>query len=207
MWIYFLAGAAYGFAAGAQPGPLNAYLMSITLRHGFRRALPATFAPLISDAFIVALMLFILTRIPFALIRWLHLLGGVFVLYLAWDAWQTFRNFERAEEQARSHAVESLWKAAVINLLNPNPYLGWSLVLGPLVLQGWHSSPRDGVAVGVGFYGALIGTTILIVLLFDFARSSGPRVARALVAISAVALGCFGLYQLWLGAAGAHLDG
>jgi threonine/homoserine/homoserine lactone efflux protein len=204
MWLYFIAGVAYGFAAGAQPGPLNAYLLSVTLRHGFRRALPATFAPVISDAFIIALTLLILTRIPFALIRWLHLMGGGFVLYLAWDAWRTFRNFAGAEARARSSAVQSVWKAAVINLLNPNPYLGWSLVLGPMVLRGWHSAPRDGVAIVVGFYGALVGTTILIVLLFDFARNSGPHIAKQLVAVSAIALAAFGLYQLWLGAAGAN---
>jgi threonine/homoserine/homoserine lactone efflux protein len=205
MWLYLMAGAAYGFAAGVQPGPLNAYLMSVTLRHGFRRALPATFAPLFSDAFIVALMLFILARIPTGLIRWLHLLGGAFVLYLAWDAWRTFRHFERAEEQAHSHPVRSAWNATIINLLNPNPYLGWSLVLGPLLLRGWHSAPRNGVAVALGFYGALIGTTILIVLLFDFARNSGPRVVRILVMVSAIALAGFGIYQFWLGIVAKHL--
>jgi threonine/homoserine/homoserine lactone efflux protein len=202
MWIYFIAGAAYGFAAGAQPGPLNAYLMSITLRHGFRRALPATLAPLFSDAIIVSLMLFLLVRMPLALVRWLHILGGAFVLYLAWDAWRTFRNFANAEESGRLHAVHSVWKAAMINLLNPNPYLGWSLVLGPLLLRGWRSAPRNGMAVGIGFYGALISTTILIVLLFDFARNSGPRVAQALVACSSIALAVVGVFQLWLGVTG-----
>jgi threonine/homoserine/homoserine lactone efflux protein len=204
MWLYLMAGAAYGFAAGAQPGPMNAYLLSVTLRHGFRRALPATFAPLFSDAFIVALTLFILVRIPQGLIRWLHVLGGLFVLYLAWDAWRTFRHFEHAEEQARAHPVRSMWNATMINLLNPNPYLGWSLVLGPLVLRGWHSSPRNGVAVALGFYGALVGTTILVVLLFDYARNSGPRVVRQLVMISAIALAAFGVYQLWLGMVAQH---
>ena len=203
MWTYLIAGVVYGFAAGAQPGPLNAYLMSVTLRHGFRRALPAAFAPLLSDAFIVTLMLFLLSRIPAAMIRWLHVVGGVFVLYLAWDAWRTYRHFDAAQEQAKSHIVESVWKATVINLLNPNPYLGWSLVLGPLVLRGWREAPRDGVAVGVGFYGALVGTTIAIVWLFDIARNAGQRVARTLVALSSVALAAFGVYQLWLGVAGA----
>ena len=93
MWIYFLAGAAYGFAAGAQPGPLNAYLLSITLRHGFRRALPATLAPLFSDAIIVSVMLFLLMRMPVGLIRWLHLFGGAFVLYLAWGSYMVLGVF------------------------------------------------------------------------------------------------------------------
>ena len=196
MWLYFLAGAAYGFAAGAQPGPLNAYLLTVTLQHGFRRALPAAFAPLVSDAFIVALTLFVLTRVPTGFIRWLHLLGGIFVLYLAWGAWQAFRQF--ATKQQEANAVQSVWKAVVINLLNPNPYLGWSLVLGPLLLRGWHSSHGEGIAVVVGFYGALVGTTIAVVLLFHLAGRMGPRVARQLVAVSAIALACFGGYQLYL---------
>jgi threonine/homoserine/homoserine lactone efflux protein len=171
-------------------------LLSVTLRHGFRRALPAAFEPLVSDAFIVSLTLFVLTRIPFGFIRWLHLLGGAFVLYLAWGAWRAFREFGTKPE---SSAVQSVWKAVVINLLNPNPYLGWSLVLGPLLLRGWHEAHRDGIAVAVGFYAALVGTTVLVVLLFAFARRAGPRVARDLVAASAVALAGFGVYQLWLG--------
>ena len=197
MWFYLLAGAAYGFAAGAQPGPLNAYLMSLTLRHGFRRALPAAFAPLLSDAVIVALTLFVLVRIPFGFIRWLHLFGGVFVLYLAYDAWRTFRNFQAADQTDQS-AVRSVWSAAIINLLNPNPYLGWSLVLGPLLLQGWRKAPQDGIAIVAGFYAALVGTTILVVLLFHFARQTGTRVVRFLISVSAAALACFGVYQLWL---------
>ncbi|HEY3927423.1 MAG TPA: hypothetical protein VGL89_03520 [Candidatus Koribacter sp.] len=153
---------------------------------------------MLSDAFIIALTLSILTRIPFAFIRGLHLLGGLFVLYLAWDAWSTFRHFDAATAAAQSHAVESVWKAVVINLLNPNPYLGWSLVLGPLRLRGWHAAPRNGLAIGAGFYFALVGTTILVVLVFDLARNTGPRVARQLLAISVLALAAFGAYQLWL---------
>ncbi len=202
MWAYCIAGLMYGFAAGAQPGPLNAYLMSVTLRRGFKRAAPAACAPLISDAFIIALTLTVLSRLPDAFLRWLHLLGGAFVLYLAWDAWRTYTPFEAAEESAQAHAVESVWKATVINLLNPSPYLGWSLVLGPFLLRGWREAHRNGVALVLGFYFALVGTTLLVVWLFDFARNAGPRVAKALVAVSSVVLAGFGVYQLWLGVRG-----
>ena len=99
--------------------------------------------------------------------------------------------------------AQSIWKATLINLLNPNPYLGWSLVMGPLILRGWREAPRDGFAVGLGFYAALVGTTILIVWLFDFARKAGNRVSRALVAFSSLVLAAFGAYQLWLSAMAA----
>jgi hypothetical protein len=45
----------------------------------------------------------------------------------------------------------------------------------------------------------MILATAAILVLFAAARSLGSRVARALVGISALALGVFGLYQLWSG--------
>jgi threonine/homoserine/homoserine lactone efflux protein len=35
-----------GLPAAAQPGPLQAYLLGLTMRRGWRRALPAALAPL-----------------------------------------------------------------------------------------------------------------------------------------------------------------
>jgi len=37
-----------------------------------------------------------------------------------------------------------------------NLYLGWSLILGPIVLGGWHKSPAKGFALIVAFYATLI---------------------------------------------------
>ena len=47
----------------------------------------------------------------------------------------------------------------------------------------------------------LIGELAAIILVFGTAAKLGPRVNRALLGISAIALFCFGIYQLWLGAA------
>jgi hypothetical protein len=44
-----------------------------------------------------------------------------------------------------------------------------------------------------------LGTTILV---FSSARQLGPRVNRTLLGLSALALFCFGLYQLWKGIVG-----
>jgi hypothetical protein len=50
-----------------------------------------------------------------------------------------------------------------------------------------------------GFYFAMVSGLTLLVVLFGAARQLGPRLSRALLGISALALLGFGLYQLWLG--------
>jgi threonine/homoserine/homoserine lactone efflux protein len=86
-----------------------------------------------------------------------------------------------------------------VNLLNPNPYLAWSLVMGPLLLAGWREAPAHGVAFLIGFYVTLVLTLAGFIVLFGQARDLGPRVGRGLVGLSAVALAGLGCYQIWSG--------
>jgi threonine/homoserine/homoserine lactone efflux protein len=197
--VYLISGIIYGFAAAVQPGPLSAYLVSQSLRAGWRRTLPAAFAPLISDGPIALLALIILRSVPPRLVMWLRLLGGVFVIYLAAAAWKAWRNYRAGQADAASSAYRNVLKAATVNLLNPNPFLGWTLVLGPLALKGWRESPLSGIAVIVGFYAAMIASLAAIILVFHATGSLGQRVNRLLIGVSAVALVLFGFYQLWLG--------
>jgi hypothetical protein len=46
----------------------------------------------------------------------------------------------------------------------------------------------------------LIVCSSVIIVLFGSFKKFGSRVTRVLIGISAVALGCFGAYQLWSGA-------
>ena len=199
MTVYLLAGLTYGFAAAVQPGPLTAFLISQALTSGWRRALPGALAPLISDGPIAILVLLVLSTMPVGLIHWLRLLGGAYLLYLAAGAWRTWRRYDAAMATATRSGELGLLKAATVNLLNPNVYLGWSLVLGPLLLRGWSESPANGVALVASFYAAIVACLAGIVLLFHAARRIGPVVNRALVGLSAIALAGFGAYQLWLG--------
>jgi threonine/homoserine/homoserine lactone efflux protein len=200
MLPYLILGTTYAFAAAVQPGQLQAYLISQTLANGWRRTLPAAFAPILSDAPIVALVLLVLTRVPPLFVYLLQLAGGVFILYLAAGAFKVWRDDSGGAVASSAPPHQTLIKAAVVNLLNPNPYLGWTLVLGPLVLKAWHQSPTNAAALVAAFYATLVVTTAGIIILFASARSLGPRVARQLVGISALALAAFGLYQLWSGA-------
>ena len=199
MSTYLILGMAYAFAAAVQPGPLQTYLISQTLSHGWRRTLPAAFSPLISDGPVIVLVLLVLSRVPAWLAQGLRLAGGVFVLYLAWGAARAWRGYGT---QKMAPAPSSLLRAALVNVLNPNPYISWSLVLGPLLLKGWREAPANGVALLVGFYGTMVLSLAGTIALFAAARNLGPRVTRVLIGLSSVALACFGCYLLWSGVGG-----
>jgi threonine/homoserine/homoserine lactone efflux protein len=199
MWTYLASGIAYGFAAAVTPGPLSMYLMSQAVRHGWRRALPAAFAPLISDGPIAVLVLIVLSAVPPMLVNYLRLIGGAFLFYLAFEAWQSWRAFDSEIEILESTKPKCLREAAIINWLNPNPYLGWSIFLGPAVIGGWDRSPSNGIALLLGFYVTIVVAAIGIIVLFAAARTFGPKVRRNLIGFSSIALACLGIYQLWLG--------
>ena len=94
MWLYILQGIGYGFAAAAQPGPFQTYLISQTLLNGWKRTLPAAFAPLLSDGPIIAFSLLLLSQVPPWFQRFLYIAGGVFVLYLAYGNYKSWKDFD-----------------------------------------------------------------------------------------------------------------
>jgi threonine/homoserine/homoserine lactone efflux protein len=202
MITYLALGSTYAFAAAVQPGPLQTYLLSQVLRAGWRRTLPAIFAPLLSDGPIIVLVLVVLSRLPAWWMSALQLGGGGFLLYLAAGAARAFRDHVDRPAAPPPSGARGLLTAALVNFLNPNPYLGWSLVMGPLLLKGWRESPANGVALVAAFYGTMVLTLAGIIAVFTGAAQLGPRIGRALVAVSAVALAAFGVFELWAGTRG-----
>ena len=199
MWLYILQGIGYGLAAAAQPGPFQTYLISQTLLNGWKRSLPAAVAPLLSDGPIIALCLLVLSQVPPWLQRFLYIAGGLFLLYLAYGAYKAWKNFDPSIPSVETTPQQSILKAALINVLNPNPYIFWSLVTGPILVAGWRETPIYGLGFMAGFYITMILGFSALIIVFGSTRQLGTKVNRALLGISAIALFCFGLVQLWLG--------
>jgi threonine/homoserine/homoserine lactone efflux protein len=199
MLLYLLQGAAIGFSAGMTPGPLLAYFSSCSLRHGWRRTLPAAFAPLLSDIPIIALVLLILTRMPDWFLATVRVAGGVFILWLAARASREARHPGGAAQPAAGAPQTTLRDAVVMNLLNPNPYIFWGASLGPILIAGWRVSPAHGIAFAGAFYGVMIGCYIGWIWLFGNARRLGARAALWINRLAAAAMALFGLYQIFQG--------
>ena len=199
MLSYLLFGMSYAFAAGIQPGPLQTYFISQTLKNGWRKTLPAALAPVLSDLPIVLLILFVLNNVPDNFIVVLRIIGGLFLVFLAYKAFKSWREYEADQKVPESSGKQTLFGAVAVNLVNPNPYLGWSLIMGPIFLEGWNIAPTNGIALVIGFYSTLVITLAGTIILFAFARRLGPKVIKFLLGLSSLVLLLFGIYQLWLG--------
>jgi threonine/homoserine/homoserine lactone efflux protein len=195
---YFIFGISYSFACVVQPGPFQAFLFSQSIRNGWRKTIPLVFAPLISDLPIIILVIFVLTNIPHVVLQILQCFGGIFLFFLAFKAYNRMRSIDKSNKENTSQ-YGNLFNAVVVNLLNPNPYLGWSLVMGPMLINGWSVSPIYGVALLVGFYSSMIIYSTIMIAFFAATGNLGPRLNKILVSISIIAFVFFGFYQLWSG--------
>jgi len=196
MTKYMVIGAGFAFAAAVQPGPLQAYLLSRVAAIGWRKTLPASFSPLLSDGPIAFLALFVLGRLsPFAE-SVLRAAGGVLLIYLALRVFRQWRNKPAESVEPPARVPRTLVEAALVNVLNPNPYLGWTLVLGPIVLDAWRQSPMRGVAVVASFYATMVVMLGALIFVFGAARFLGPKLQRVLLPVSAAILAVLGIYQL-----------
>lgn len=193
---YALIGSGFALAAALQPGPLQAFLFSSVAQNGWKRTLPASFSPLISDGPIALLSLLLISRMPDAALTALRAGGGLFLIYLAWSSYRQWRHQPGSETESGNPAPRTLLRAATVNLLNPNPYLGWSLVLGPALISAWQHSPVIGYTLIVSFYGTMVVALACIIALFGTTQFLGPAGRRALLLASSIILAALGVYQI-----------
>jgi len=196
---YALIGCTLAFTAAIQPGPTQAYLLSRVASIGWRRTLPAALFPLISDGPIALIALLILGQLPVAMQSGLRLAGGLLLLYFASRSFIQWLHPEPTSTERHDKAPRTILEAAIVNLLNPNPYIGWTLILGPIVVAAWNEAPGSGVAVVGAFYITMIVTLALLIYGFGTARLLGPRFQRWLQLLSGILLAILGVYQGYIG--------
>ena len=199
MWIYLIQGIGFGFAAASQIGPFQTFLISQALTRGWKRALPGAFAPFLSDGPIILLSVLVLSQLPDWAQRVMYILGGIFVLYLAYGSYKSWRNFDETLAHPELSGQQTILKAAMTNALSPGAYLFWMFVTGPILVQGWRETPINGLGLLIGFYTTFIICLIAMIIVFGAASRLGPKLNRTLLGLSCIVLFGFGLFQLWKG--------
>lgn len=180
LWALFTAGALLGLAEGLKPGPLNTLVISETLRHDWKAGTKVALSPLITDAPIITIS---------ALLWWtatgldgvstvLYLAGAAFLTYLGVDG---LRSPAPALERDAAADVtpDSLRRGVITNLLNPNPWLFWTLAGAPFLVAAWKQAPLMPLGFVFGFLGMLIGTKTLFAIALD--RAKGLLTERGLL--------------------------
>jgi len=196
---FILKAISIGFSAGVTPGPLQAVFLSLAMKGGWKKALPAAFAPIVSDGPVMLLVLLVLNNLPDQFLLTLQIAGAIFLLYLAWDAFKAFRNYQAIEEIQTISGWGTLLKATLMNILGPGPWLFWSLINGPNLLQAWEIAPWWGILYISSFYGVFILTNIALIVLFSSMRKMGEKVRRVLLLLSAILLVGFAVYSFLQG--------
>ena len=201
--FYSLLGFSLGLSAGLAPGPLLALVIQRTLRYGAASGLRIALAPLITDLPIVILALLVISRLPEIALHGLMAAGGLFVLWLAWDAWRETGAGLTASAETPT-AQQDFLRGALVNFLNPHPYLFWGTVGAPIVIQAWEQSPWQAAGFVFMFYLMLVGSKVVLALILGRFRGMPAHLYHRAMQFSALLLlaaGVWMLYAAWQGVA------
>lgn len=173
-------GLSLGLGAGLAPGPLLVLVVRTTLERGFATGARIAAAPLVSDAPIVVLCVLVLRELPEDALAGLSLAGALFVGWLAWDAL-------RAGPAEPGADGADLRRAVLVNALSPHPWLFWTTVGGPLLVDAGNRSVPLAAAFLGSFYATLVGAKVAVAALVEGSRRRGrlrlfPRAVAVRVA-------------------------
>lgn len=168
--IYFLsAGILFGLSAGFAPGPLLALVVSETLHHGMKSGLKIAIAPIITDLPIIALTVFVLTKLSYynILLGFISLMGGSIVCYLGYDSLKT----NAVSVELKPTHSKSLKKGILVNAANPHPYLFWLSIGAPTMIKGAQQHAFLAIIFVACFYIFLVGSKVILAILVGKSRA------------------------------------
>jgi threonine/homoserine/homoserine lactone efflux protein len=193
---FLSAGILLGLSAGFAPGPLLAFVIAESLRHGGPAGVKASLAPIVTDIPIVVVTMFLLSRLSHSqeMLGGLSVIGGLFVLFLGWGHIRS-RGLETDSEQPPPE--HSLRKGAIINALSPHPYLFWLTVGGPITWRAMEQGILPASLFIGSFYFFLLGSKIAVAVAVGRSRRFlGGKVTRLAMRVLGLLLCLLGLALL-----------
>ena len=194
-------GVTLGVVEGVKPGPLLTVVIRETLSGGFRAGVRAAAAPLFTDGpMILASLLaagWIATQ-P-AVLLLISVLGALFLVKMGVEC---FSIEPPKVELSDTSTSGSLRRGVLSNLLNPNVYVFWFLIGGPLMASAAVEEPLAPVAYALAFIFTLVMAKVTIAWMFDRSRGQlsvqGYRIALGVCGIAMLGFAAGFVYQAYL---------
>lgn len=165
---FLITGILFGLSAGLTPGPMLTLVISESMRKGTRAGVTIASAPLLTDLPIIVVTQWVLIELSQINV----ILGVISIagsLLLAWYAWESFFMKDDPNEEAGSSRT-SLKKGILTNFTNPNPYLFWITIGGPVLLSSYRSGYTNTAMFLAGMYVFLIGSKASLAVITSKSR-------------------------------------
>lgn len=189
-----IAGATLGIVEGIKPGPLLTMVIRETLSGGLRAGLWTAAAPIFTDGPLVIISLFAAAWIatnPSVLLA-ITLAGAIFLAQMGYECFGL--DPPNMDEDAPP-PTGSFLRGVITNLLNPNVYVFWFLIGGPLMASAADEEILAPIAYAITFLVTIMLTKATIA--YAIHRASGnisATVYRRLLAICGLVMIGFSLY-------------
>ncbi len=189
-----IAGTTLGIVEGIKPGPLLTMVIRETLSGGLRAGLWTAAAPIFTDGPLVIFSLFAAAWIatnPSALLV-ITLAGAIFLAQMGYEC---FGLEPPNMDEDAPPPTGSFLRGIITNLLNPNVYVFWFLIGGPLMASAADEEILAPIAYAITFLVTIMLTKAAIA--YAIHRASGnisATVYRRLLAICGIVMIGFSLY-------------
>ena len=189
-----------GFAIAAAIGPVSLLVIQRTIAHGHRIGLVSGFGVATADATYGAIAAFGVTALTGVLVgerRAIGLVGGVFLLWLAWRTGRA-RPVPATEGQPLQLGPRTAYLSLlVLTLANPMTILSFAALFAGLSVTGKDAVGSAFVTVGV-FTGSGAWWVLLTSAVAAFRGRITSRWLRVINAVSGLVIGAFALVAIGL---------
>jgi threonine/homoserine/homoserine lactone efflux protein len=180
-WSLFIKGVVLGFSIAAPVGPIGILCIRRTLQYGRFAGFFSGLGAATADTIYACIAAFGLTFISNFLVAWqfwLHLVGGMFLLYLGWKTF-CVKAGERTKEIAHTSLLGDFVSTFFLTLTNPLTILSFLAIFAALGISSSENSYLEAFALILGvFFGSGVWWLILCEGVTLFRKKVSEKVMR-----------------------------